>query len=77
MNENENEIATYKNKIIKKLFGHKKLESFFKEYDELKKRFENQKIENYSDFMKLSRESKLLFLRYKMMNNVLNFNIGD
>lgn len=74
---NENEVAEYKNKVIKKLFGHKKLESFFKEYDELKKRFGNQKVENYSDFMKLSREDKFLFLRYKMMNNVLNFNIGD
>lgn len=74
---NENEVAKYKIKVIRKLFGHKKLESFFKEYDELKKRFENQKIESYSDFMELSRESKFSFLRYKMMNNVLNFNIGD
>lgn len=74
---NENEVAEYKNKVIRKLFGYKKLESFFKEYDELKERFGNQKIENYSDFMKLSREDKFLFLRYKMMNNVLNFNIGD
>lgn len=74
---NENEIANYKNKVIRKLFGHKKLEMFFKEYDELKKRFENQKIDGYSDFMNLSREDKFLFLRYKMMNNVLNFNIGD
>lgn len=74
---NENEVATYKNKVIRKLFGHKKLETFFKEYDELKKRFENQNIDGYSDFMKLSREDKFLFLRYKMMNNVLNFNIGD
>ena len=74
---NENEIAKYKHKVIKKLFGHKKLEMFFKEYDELKKRFENQKIDGYSDFMNLSREDKFLFLRYKIMNNVLNFNIGD
>ena len=74
---NENEIATYKNKVIRKLFGHKKIETFFNEYDELKKRFENQKIDDYSDFMSLSREDKFLFLRYKMMNNVLNFNIGD
>lgn len=74
---NENEVAKYKIKVIRKLFGHKKLESFFKEYDELKKRFENQKIESYSDFMKLPRESKFSFLRYKMMSNVLNFNIGD
>lgn len=74
---NENEVAEYKNKVIRKLFGYKKLESFFKEYDGLKERFGNQKIENYSDFMKLSREDKFLFLRYKMMNNVLNFNIGD
>ena len=28
---NENEIAEYKNKVIKKLLGHKRLESFFKE----------------------------------------------
>lgn len=74
---NENEVATYKNKVIRKLFGHKKRFKFFKEYDELKKRFENQNIDGYSDFMKLSREDKFLFLRYKMMNNVLNFNIGD
>lgn len=74
---NENEIAKYKHKVIKKLFGHKKLSGFFKEYDELKKRFENQKIENYSDFLKLSKNDKFLFLRYRMMNNVFNFNLGD
>ena len=74
---NENEVATYKNKVIRKLFGYKNLKRFFKEYDELKKRFENQNIDGYSDFMNLSREDKFLFLRYKMMNNVLNFNIGD
>ena len=77
-NETPNyEVVEYRQKIIKKLFGHKKLETFFKEYDELKKRFENQKIDGYSDFMSLSREDKFLFLRYRMMNNVLNFNIGD
>jgi hypothetical protein len=74
---NENEIVVYKNKVIKKLFGHKKLESFFTEYNKLKEYFETQKIENYSDFMELSRENKFLFLRYRMMSNVLNFNVGD
>ena len=74
---NENEIAKYKHKVIKKLFGYKKLSGFFKEYDELKKRFENQKIENYSDFLELSKNDKFLFLRYRMMNNVFNFNLGD
>lgn len=72
-----NEIVIYKSKIIKKLFGHKKLENFFKEYIELKNYFKNQKIENYSDFIGLSRNEKLSFLRYRMMENVLNFNIGD
>lgn len=80
MNANETpnyELIKYKQKIIKKLFGYKKFEKFFKEYDELKKRFENQKMDSYSGFMNLSREDKFLFLRYKMMNNVLNFNVGD
>jgi len=69
------ELVEYKQKIIKKLFGHRKLSDFFKEYDELKKHFENQKIENYSDFVDLSKTEKFLFLRYRMMNNVFNFNI--